>query len=163
MWGISTIERNDEMLFKNHSNAHILCPHSAAPCPFFFFSTQPHNYFCPVNISSSCGELLWHSCGIRADLLGVVVTFGSSLTQPSSSMWTRVALRVTTPFPLHTLLGSKSENIRKKSHTSTAPHRSRHSGLIFTILMVHSCWESTLRLPHAPNNENRPETSKPGH
>lgn len=27
-------------------------------------------------------------------------------------MWTRVALRVTTPFPLQTLLGSKSENIQ---------------------------------------------------
>lgn len=136
MWGISTIERNDEMLFKITVtltfSVHIL----QRPVPFFFH-TQPCNYYRPVNISSSCGELLWNSCGIRADLLAVVMTFGSSLTQPSSSMWTRVALRVTTPFPLHTLLGSKSTNIRKKSHTSAAPHRSRHSGLIFTILTVH--------------------------
>lgn len=38
-------------------------------------------------------------------------------------MWTRVALRVTTPLPLHTLLGSRSENIQKQEslcHSSSS-------------------------------------------
>lgn len=87
------------------------------------------------------------------------MTFGSWLMQPSSSMWTRVALRVTTPFPLQTLLGSRSENTEDKSLTSTAARRSRHSGLIFGIVMsallLHSCWEFKLSLPHAPNDQNR--------
>lgn len=130
MWRIFTTKENDEILFKLQQHSH-----STVTCPFF---TWPRNYYCPLNIFSSCGELLWNGCGIRSDLLGVVMTFGSSLMQPSSSMWTRVALRVTTPFPLHTLRGSKSENIQKMSLTSTAPHLSRHSSLIFGILRVHS-------------------------
>lgn len=149
--------------FLNYSNTH--SPHSAVTCLFF---TWPWNYYGPLNIfSSSCGELLWNSCGIRSDLLGVVMTFGSSLMQSSSSMWTRVALRVTTPFPLHTLLGSKSENIQNKSLTSAAPHRSRHSKSYIrysqSALLLQSCWEFKLLLPHAPNGQNRTVTSKPGH
>lgn len=120
--------------------SHILCPHSSPACPFFF--TRPCNYYCPPHIFTSCGELLWNSCGIRSDLLGAVMTFGSSLMQPSSSMWTSVALRVTTPFPLHTLLGSRAENIQNMSLTSTAPHCSRHSRLILSILRVHSCFRA---------------------
>lgn len=96
------------------------------------------------------------------------MTFGSPLMQPSSSMWTRVALRVTTPFPLQTLLGSKSENNQNRSIISTALHRSRHSSLIFGINRQHSCF----RAPGNPSYCNRmPQmtkieltvTSKPGH
>lgn len=130
--------------FLNHSNIHILRTHSAC--------SRPPNVF---------SETLGNSWGIQADLLGAVMTFGSSLMQPSSSMWTRVARRVTTPFPLHTLLGSRSENIRNKSLTSTAPHCfSRHSRVIF---YRGAAGNLGYLLPHAPNDQNRTVTSKPGH
>lgn len=147
MWGFL----HDEMLLKLQKPSH-----STRTSPFF---TCPCNYYWPLNIFSSCGELLWNLSGIRSDLLGVGMTFGSSPMQPSSSMWTRVARRVTTPFPLHTLLGSKSENIQNKGLIATAPHLSWHCELIFNILRVHSC----LSLPHGPNDQDRTVTSKPGH
>lgn len=73
------------------------------------FTGQCNNY-CPLS-GFHRSELLSNSCSVGSDLLGAVMLFGSSLMWPSSSMWTRVALSVTTPFPLQTLLGSKPENI----------------------------------------------------
>lgn len=99
----------------NYRQTDILCPHFTRMCSCPLPPPYTHGHVILANLlifSSSCGELLRNNCGSCPDLLGVEMTFGSSLMQSSSSMWTRVALRVTTPFPLQTLLGSKSENIQ---------------------------------------------------
>ena len=52
-------------------------------------------------------------------LLGAAVTLlESSLMLSSSSMWTRVALRVTTPFPLHTLLLESNATAAHRTETA---------------------------------------------
>lgn len=67
-----------------------------------------------------CGVM--EQTAVHSDLLCLVMMLDSSLTESSSSMWTRVALRVTTPFPLQTLLGSTSESIQEKSGRKHIEH-----------------------------------------
>lgn len=69
-----------------------------------------------------------------SDSRGVEKTFDFSVMWPSSSMWTRVALRVTTPFPLHTLLGSKSKNKNLLAKKQSSDIHCFHAEL------PHRCW-----------------------
>ena len=118
------------------------------------------------------------------DLLGAVSTLDSSLMESSSSMWIRVARKVTTPLPLHTLEGSNSRKwIDRLNHASfiqslkllnPTKSSSNHTGsqtwlfsVRFSVIAMGQDFIASglvgIYHLHALNDCNRTSTSNPGH